>query len=75
MDEMHSKEVKIMNHGRERSSGDCGCGCGISGFGHSMFFRRYLSEKERLQRLEDYRDQLKKELEGIEEHIQELKTK
>jgi len=46
----------------------CGCGCGPS-------FRRFVSAKEEQERLEDYRDQLKKELAGVEEHIQELKGK
>jgi len=48
--------------------GCCGCGCG-------MFFRRFVSAKEEQERLEDYRDQLKKELAGLEERIQELKAK
>jgi len=47
---------------------DCGCGCGV-------LFRRFISAKEEQERLEDYRDQLKKELAGLEERIQELKAK
>jgi hypothetical protein len=34
-----------------------------------------MSKKERLEHLEDYEDQLKKELEGLQENIQELKNK
>ncbi len=46
---------------------DCGCGCG--------FFRRFVSAKEEREQLEEYRDQLQKELTGVEERIQELKSK
>jgi hypothetical protein len=48
--------------------GCCGCGCGPS-------FRSFFSAKEEQERLEFYRDQLKKELDGIEECIKELKCK
>lgn len=40
-----------------------------------MLFRRFISAKEEQERLEDYRDQLKKELAGLEERMQELKSK
>ena len=43
----------------------CGCGCGPS-------FRRFYSSKERKERLDCYRDELKKELEGVEERLSEL---
>ncbi len=46
--------------------GCCGCGCGPS-------FRSFFSAKEEQERLELYRDQLKKELDGVEECIQKLK--
>ena len=46
----------------------CNCGCG-------MLFRRFISSKEETERLEEYRDQLKKEIIGVEERIQELKSK
>ncbi len=48
--------------------GCCGCGCGPS-------FRRFFSFKEEKECLETYKDQLKKELEGVKEHIKELKGK
>jgi hypothetical protein len=48
--------------------GCCGCGCGPS-------FRRFISSEEEQECLETYRDQLKKELAGVEEHIKELKAK
>ncbi len=40
-----------------------------------MFVRRFISTRERLERLEEYRDQLKNELAGVEERIQELTSK
>ena len=56
-----------MHHTSESQSahGACGCSCGEGG----MFFRRYISKKEEQERLEEYRDQLKKELTGVEERI------
>lgn len=44
--------------------GCCGCGCGPG-------FRRFFSSQEERERLETYRDQLKKELAGVEERIRE----
>ncbi|WP_158599153.1 DUF5320 domain-containing protein [Methanohalophilus sp. RSK] len=52
-----------MNH---VSVGDCGCG-------HS--FRRFVSAKEKQEFLEDYKDQLKKELDAVDEHLGEIKRK
>lgn len=40
----------------------CGCGCVPP-------FRRYYSSEEERERLESYREQLKKELAGVEERI------
>jgi hypothetical protein len=56
---------------QSRSGGwSCGCGCGCG-----TFTRRFISAKEEEERLEEYREQLKKELAGVEERIQELKGK
>jgi len=49
--------------------------CECSHGGHGMFVRRFVSAKEERARLEEYRDQLKNELAGVEERIQELKGK
>jgi hypothetical protein len=38
-------------------------------------FRRFVSAREEREQLEEYRDQLQKELAGVEERIQELKGK
>lgn len=59
-------------HGHGRSgfgAGSCGCCCS------GPSFRRFFSTKEEEERLEDYRDQLKKELAGLEERLKELKEK
>jgi hypothetical protein len=37
--------------------------------------RRFISEKEEQEMLQKYRDQLKMELDGVEERIQELKSR
>ena len=59
--------------GSQGMLGACGCNCGCCGCG--TFFRRFISAKEEQERLEEYRDQLKKEIVGVEERIQELKCK
>lgn len=46
----------------------CGCCCG-------PFSRRFMSNDEKLEMLEDYKDQLEKELTGVKESIQERKNK
>lgn len=61
--------------GSQRTFGAWGCTCGCCGCGCGPFFRRFVSAKEEVERLEEYRDQLKKELAGLEERIQELKGK
>ena len=55
---------------------DC-CGvrvvrCGPMDAGCSPLPRRFMSSKERQEMLERYRDELKKELAGVEERIQDL---
>lgn len=47
-----------------RSVGYCGCR-----------FRQFLSVKEEVELLEGYRDQLQKEIAGVEERLKELKKK
>lgn len=44
----------------------CGCGCDLG-------FRRFVSPQEEREWLENYRDQLKKELAGVEDHIKKSK--
>ncbi len=59
------------SHGTSGSRG-CGCGCGC---GCGPFSRRFFTAKEKEERLDNYKEQLKKELEGLEERIQELKNR
>jgi hypothetical protein len=59
----------------QRTEGVWGCACGCCGCGCGPFFRRFISAKEEEEKLEGYKDQLKKELQGLEERLQELKGK
>ena len=59
------------------NSPTCGCGCCCGhehGHGHGMSFRRFTSRQERKDCLEQYEDELKKELAGVEERIQEIEN-
>ncbi len=57
------------------SSGLAGCACGCCGCGCGPGFRRYFSTQEERECLESYKDQLQKELAGVEERIKECKCK
>ena len=46
----------------------CGCGCKCGG----GFKRHFITREERSVALIEYREQLKKELQGIEEHLEKL---
>jgi hypothetical protein len=48
---------------------DCNCGC----CGCEPSFRSFLTTEEKLERLKTYRDQLEKELAGVQERIGEIK--
>jgi len=52
-------EMPLAGHGQH---GACGCG-----------FRKFVSKKERIEMLENYREALQSELEGVEEALKELK--
>ena len=43
------------------------CGCYVHG-------RSFMTKKERIEQLEKYKEQLKNEIEGIEEYIKEQKV-
>jgi predicted nucleic acid-binding Zn-ribbon protein len=67
-EEMHESHTCHTVHGhphKDMIHGMCGCGCGG---------RRFLSRKEKIELLEEYRESLKKELEGVEEELKELKS-
>jgi hypothetical protein len=59
----------------------CGCGCESGhhgerheeGHGHSQS-RRFLTKAEKVEKLESYAGELRKELTAVEEHIKELKS-
>lgn len=57
--EGHGHRQEHVTHGK------CHCGCGHSG-------RRFLSRKEQIEMLEEYRESLKNELEGVEEKLNAL---
>ena len=61
--------------GSQRTLGARGCSCGCCGCGCGTSFRRFMSAKEEQERLEEYKEQLKKEIAGVEECIQELTSK
>lgn len=54
----------------DTSASDCCC-C-EPGWDHPR--RRYVSTNERIERLEAYREELRKELEGVDEAIGELRS-
>lgn len=50
----------------------CGHGHG-RGYGHGGFRRHFISKSEEIEMLKDYKEQLRKELSGVEERIKDLK--
>lgn len=50
---------------------ECGCKCGCEE-GHHL--RRFLTKKERTEKLQEYAEELKKEIVAVEEHLKELKS-
>jgi hypothetical protein len=65
-EEKHGHQAGHMMHGAHHGGmvhDLCGCSCGG---------RRFLSKKEKVEMLEEYRKSLKNELEGVEEELKEL---
>ena len=56
----------MCNH--EKAHSDCGCGCGC----HANTWRQFRTRDERRARLEEYREELRKELQAVEERIKDL---
>jgi len=51
------------------------CGCGENHFEHGHFHvRRFLTKEEKIEKLENYAEELKKELSAVEERIKELRS-
>jgi hypothetical protein len=63
MQEHHAGHAMHSAHHRGMA-GMCGCGCGE---------RRFPCRKEKIEMLEEYRESLKNELQGVEEALNELK--
>lgn len=61
--------------GRSKQAGLSGCTCTPCGCGCGPSFRRFFSPEEKQECLETYADQLKKELAGVTERIDELTGK
>jgi hypothetical protein len=69
---MHGKHDCEENY----NSDECSCGCGTHHHGHKHFWpRRFLTREERINKLESYAEELKKELAAVQERIKELKGK
>lgn len=49
------------------------CGCGMHGHGHEHR-RRFFSKAEKIEKLKNYADELKKELKAVEEEIKEMQA-
>ena len=60
-------------HETERSHGAMSINLCCCEPGSATFFRRFVSRQEKLDWLEGYMNQLKKELAGVEERLKELK--
>ena len=66
-EEMQGHHARHAIHGAPHGGmihGMCGCDC--QG-------RRFLSRREKMEMLEEYRESLKNELEGVEEELKEIK--
>jgi hypothetical protein len=53
----------------------CGeCGCEMIGCHGELHGRRILTKEEKIKRLEDYAEELKKEMAAVEERIREMRN-
>lgn len=48
------------------------CDCGCHGESHGHHKRRFLTKAEKIERLQNYAEELKKELAAVQERIKEL---
>ncbi|MFA5032636.1 MAG: hypothetical protein WC614_06430 [bacterium] len=53
------------------NQGGCGCGCGGGGGAPQ---RRFMTRREKIAMLEDYKKELEAELEGLKEKIAKIKS-
>ncbi len=49
------------------------CGCGMHGHQHG-YKRRFLTNAEKIEKLKDYAEELRKELAAVEEKIKEIQS-
>jgi hypothetical protein len=70
--EHHGHHGQGMN--REWGQGGCNCGC-HQHHGGMRFHRRFISQDEVINRLEEYLKQLQAEAKGVEERIAEIKKR
>ena len=59
----------VMRHGRYGGY----CGCGMHGHGHG-YRRRFLTKAEKIEKLKNYTEELKKELKAVEEKMKEMQS-
>ena len=52
----------------------CGCGAGVGGFIGVQRSRGFLTREEKVNLLEEYKNDLEKEAKGVSERIKELET-
>jgi hypothetical protein len=63
-EEKHGHHAMPMRHGIHHSDNHETCGCGE---------HKFLSKKEKIEKLEEYRESLKCELDGVEEELKAIK--
>jgi hypothetical protein len=57
-----------------QSEEGCSCGCGCECGGHDGYFeRRYQTKEEKITELESYLNELKTEVQAVEEHLADLR--
>ena len=66
---MHDECGCGMHHGRH----DAFWGCGMHGHEHG-YRRRFLTKAEKTEKLKNYAEELKKELDAVEEKIKEMQS-
>jgi hypothetical protein len=72
---MHKNKTESECGCNDHDECDCGCNCNCGCGDDIGFQRKFMTRKEELEMLEDYRGDLKLELEAVEERIAELKSK
>jgi hypothetical protein len=66
MDEECGRGMHHRRHGDQ-------CGCGMHGEGHG-YRRHFFTKGEKIEKLKNYAEELKKELKAVEEKIKEMQS-